>query len=113
MTVVQRDGEPQLGWPLRVRGPGFRYGWDFSAKNCGGAQGLFRSSMVNCLVLPPAVLRGVARNIRVLEQIASTVEWLRSFWNARVDPVSAIPNVKVNVGYEPFVSIDYIVNKVR
>ena len=63
LLSVQRDGEPQLGWPLRVRGPGLRYGWDFSAKNFGGVSGLFRSSMVNCLVLPPAVLRWVARNI--------------------------------------------------
>ena len=44
---------------------------------------------------------------------ASTVEWLRAFWNTRVGPVSAIPNVRVNVNYEPFMSIDYIVNQVQ
>ena len=38
---------------------------------------------------------------------------LQSFWNARVHPVSAIRNVKLNVGYEPFNFIDYIVNQVQ
>ena len=41
------------------------------------------------------------------------MKWLQSFWNAHVDPVSAIRNVKVNVGYEPFIFIDYIVNQVQ
>ena len=54
-------------------------------------------------------LRSVARNINILEQNALTMKWLQSFWNARVDPVSAIRNVKVHVGYEPFNFSDYIV----
>ena len=48
-----------------------------------------------------AILRRVARNIGVLEQIASTVEWLRSFWNARVHTVSANPNVRVTSSTSP------------
>ena len=104
LLSVQQDGEPQLGWALRVRKPGLRYGWDLSANNFGGASGFFRSSYH---------LRSVARNIGILEQNALTMKWLQLFWNAHVDPVSAIRNVKVNVGYEPFMFIDYIVNQVQ
>ena len=49
----------------------------------------------------------------VLEQNALTMKWLHLFWNAHVDPVSAIRNVKVHVSYEPFMFIDYIVNQVQ
>ena len=37
-------------------------------------------------------------------------KWLLSFWSAHVDPVSVIRNVK-DVGYEPFMFIDSIVNQ--
>ena len=55
----------------------------------------------------------MAGNIGILELNALTMKWLQSFWNAYVDPVSAIRNVKVNVGYESFMFVDYIVNKVQ
>ena len=41
------------------------------------------------------------------------MERLRSFWSARVHTVSATLNVKVNVVYVPFLSIDYIVNRLQ
>ena len=104
LLSVQQDGQPQLGWALCVQKPGLRYGWDFSANNFGGASGLFRSSYH---------LRSVARIIGILEQNALTMKWLQSFWNAHVDPVSAIRYVKVNVGYEPFMFIDDIVKQVH
>ena len=69
----------------------------------GGASGLFRSSYH---------LRCVARIIGILGQNALTFKWLQSFWNAHVDPVSVIRNVK-DVGYEPFMFIDSIVNQVQ
>ena len=53
------------------------------------------------------------RNINILEQNALTMKCLQSFWNTRVHPGSAIRNVKLNVSYEPFNFIDYIVNQVQ
>ena len=46
-------------------------------------------------------LRSVAWNIGILKQNTWTMKWLQSFWNAYDDPLSAIRNVKVNIGYEP------------
>ena len=51
-------------------------------------------------------LRSVTRNIGILEQNALTMKWLQSFWKTCVDPVPAIRNVKVKVGYDPFIFID-------
>ena len=55
-------------------------------------------------------LRCVARIIGILGQNVLVFKWLLSFWSAHVDPVSVIRNVK-DVGYEPFMFIDSIVNQ--
>ena len=81
---------PNLNGRCACESQGFVMIGDFSASNFGGASGLFRSSYH---------LRSVA--LASWSKNTLTKKWLQSFWNAHDDPLSAIRNVKVNIGYEP------------